>query len=345
MADITQSFSQLLLTYGPGAMLDLPEHAVVVSGLQGWRYAGDWTYLREDRLVPLLRQQLAGKLSPNFAGLRQPPVHDEERHDDRAPGVEVRALPDLVHGRRGQGSDLERRGAAARAEKRRRMVGFSELCVTKAGKLSYAGGRKGWRQPDPLRRRLRPRPSAGHRLALSRAPDGGDPSCRKPLFWVERGVSSDPADIFVRCTCGASVSLGDLYKPKFLGTCSCQSPWLQPRRLDEEVCQNDLKLLPRSATNTYFAQTVTVISLTSEDNRVREAVRDHQGDDRRHSRAAELHGRPALDPDDQGGLCAVRRCRHRARHRRGGRGRRARRGEPADRRVRPSCLRQAADRA
>ena len=35
MADITQSFSQLLLTYGPGAMLDLPEHAVVVSGLQG----------------------------------------------------------------------------------------------------------------------------------------------------------------------------------------------------------------------------------------------------------------------------------------------------------------------
>src|SRR5215207_9834012 len=93
MADITQSFSQLLLTYGPGAMLDLPEHAVVVAGLQGWRYAGDWTYLREDRLVPLLRQQLTGKLSPNFAGLRQPPVHDEERHDDRAPGVEVLLFP------------------------------------------------------------------------------------------------------------------------------------------------------------------------------------------------------------------------------------------------------------
>ena len=32
MPDITQTFSQLLLTYGPGAMLDLPDHAVVVAG-------------------------------------------------------------------------------------------------------------------------------------------------------------------------------------------------------------------------------------------------------------------------------------------------------------------------
>src|SRR3954451_14054887 len=99
MANITQSFSQLLQTYGPGAMLDLPEHAVVVSGLQGWRYAGDWTYLREDRLVPLLRQQLAGKLSPNFAGLRQPPVHDEERHGRSGARRRGPAVSDLVHGR------------------------------------------------------------------------------------------------------------------------------------------------------------------------------------------------------------------------------------------------------
>jgi hypothetical protein len=66
MADVTQSFSQLLLTYGPGAMMDLPEHAVVVSGLQGWRYGGDWQPVAEERLVPLLRQQLGDKLGPGF---------------------------------------------------------------------------------------------------------------------------------------------------------------------------------------------------------------------------------------------------------------------------------------
>ena len=89
MADITQNFSQLLLTYGPGAMLDLPEHAVVVAGLQDWRYAGsNWRPVEEERLVALLRQQLGAKLVPTFSGLRQPPMFDEERRD-QAPGVEV----------------------------------------------------------------------------------------------------------------------------------------------------------------------------------------------------------------------------------------------------------------
>jgi hypothetical protein len=87
MSDITQNFSQLLLTYGPGAMLDLPEHAVVVAGLQDWRYAGSsWRPVEEERLVALLRRQLGAKLSPTFTGLRHPPMYDEERHDPNAPG-------------------------------------------------------------------------------------------------------------------------------------------------------------------------------------------------------------------------------------------------------------------
>jgi hypothetical protein len=56
MADITQNFSQLLRTYWPGAMLDLPENAVVVAGLQDWDYKGsNWRPIEEGRLVALLR--------------------------------------------------------------------------------------------------------------------------------------------------------------------------------------------------------------------------------------------------------------------------------------------------
>ncbi|KAB7786366.1 DUF1998 domain-containing protein [Methylorubrum populi] len=273
MADITQSFSQLLLTYGPGAMLDLPEHAVVVGGLQGWRYGPGWTPLREDRLVPLLRQQLAGKLSETFTGLRQPPVQDEERHDPHAPGVEVVVFPTWFTADVGDPADP---GAAPRDEKRRRMVRFSDLSVTQAGKLSYSGA--GRRQDvNPIR--FVAACAGGHLQDIDwrfLAHRGKDTSCRKELYWVERGVSSDPADISVRCTCGASVTLGDLYKPRFLGTCGCESPWLQPRRTADETCGNDLKLLPRSATNSYFAQTITVISLTSEDDALHEALRAHQ---------------------------------------------------------------------
>ena len=103
-----------------------------------------------------------------------------------------------------------------------------------------------------------------------------DRTCRKPLYWVERGVSSDPSDISVRCTCGASVTLADLYKPKFLGGCECHSPWLTPRRIAEEVCTEDLHLLPRSATNTYFPQTVTLISLTKSNDQLRQTIAEHK---------------------------------------------------------------------
>ena len=104
MADITQNFSQLLLTYGPGAMLDLPENAVVVAGLQDWRYEGSsWRPVEEERLVALLRQQLGAKLSPSFLGPASP------AHVRRGPPRLQRArrrgsaVSDLVSGRRGAG--------------------------------------------------------------------------------------------------------------------------------------------------------------------------------------------------------------------------------------------------
>ncbi|MES0032715.1 DUF1998 domain-containing protein [Mesorhizobium sp. M0040] len=280
MADVTQSFSQLLLTYGPGAMMDLPEQAVVVSGLQGWRHVGsEWQPVSEERLVPLLRQQLGDKLGPNFSGLRQPPAYDEERRDHNAPGVEVMIFPTwfTVDEIKPVASTSSSDGSAgSTGEKRRRIVEFGDLTATKAGKLSYNGDGKKV-EVNPVR--FVAACAKGHlqdidwRFLTHR---NGDRSCRKALFWVDRGVSSDPSDISIRCTCGAIVTLGDLYKPKFLGPCQCHSPWLQPRRVVGETCENDLRLLPRSATNTYFAQTVTVISLTKSDDRVRQTIQEHR---------------------------------------------------------------------
>src|SRR5271166_4931617 len=145
MADITQNFSQLLLTYGPGAMLDLPEHAVVVAGLQDWRYAGStWRPVEEERLVALLRQQLGAKLSTGFAGLRHPPTYDEDRRDPNAPGVEVRLFPTwfLVDEPPTAGDEGDSDSSASGTEKRRRIVEFADLSVTNAGKLSYKGDAK-----------------------------------------------------------------------------------------------------------------------------------------------------------------------------------------------------------
>jgi hypothetical protein len=276
MADITQSFSQLLLTYGPGAMLDLPDHAVVTAGLQDWRFGPNLQSVAEDRLVPLLRQQLGDKLSPTFEGLRQPPVFNEERRDEHAPGIGVRLFPTwfIVDEATVETAGGEKTSAA---EKRRRMVGYDELTVSKSGgKLSYRGdGRKAVVNPI----RFVAACAKGHlqdidwRFLVHR---GRDLTCRKPLYWVERGVSSDPSDISIRCTCGDHITLGDLYKPQFIGSCRCNSPWLSPIRDLDEECDKPLRLLPRSATNTYFPQTITLISLTKEDSRIRQVIAENR---------------------------------------------------------------------
>src|SRR5260370_19894302 len=201
MADITQSFSQLLLTYGPGAMLDLPDNAVVVSGLQGWRYAGDWRPVAEDRLVPLLRQQLGDKLGPNFAGLRQPAVQAEERRDDRAPGIELLVFPTwfTVDESASKASPSDEGNPSKASEKQRRIVEFSDLSVTKAGKLSYkVDGKKV--EVNPVR--------FVAACAKSHLQDidwrflvhpNGDRNTRKPHFLVEIRLRPDPSDIFFPC--------------------------------------------------------------------------------------------------------------------------------------------------
>jgi hypothetical protein len=130
MANITQNFSQLLLTYGPGAMLDLPDNAVIVAGLQDWDYRGStWRPVEEERLVALLKQQLGAKLNPAFSGLRHPPMFDEDRRDSNAPGVAVRLFPSwfLADEAPAAGNANPSGGAVAANEKRRRMVEFSEL--------------------------------------------------------------------------------------------------------------------------------------------------------------------------------------------------------------------------
>ena len=280
MADITQNFSQLLLTYGPGAMLDLPEHAVVVgwsSGLALCRFELATGRRGTPRRAPAsatrreAESELRRAASPPDVRRGAP-----RRQRARRGGS---AFPDLVSRRRTSRHRTTRTpdsAPPARVEKRRRIVEFGDLTVTNAGKLSYKGDAK---KADVNPIRFVGACAKGHLQDIDwrfLAHRNGDRSCRKPLFWVERGVSSDPSDISVRCTCGASVTLADLYKPKFLGGCACHSPWLTPRRIADEACSDDLRLLPRSATNTYFPQTVTVISLTKADDRVRQAIAEHK---------------------------------------------------------------------
>jgi hypothetical protein len=103
---------------------------------------------------------------------------------------------------------------------------------------------------------------------------GAGNSCRQQLWLDERGTSGDLGDLIVRCACGKSRSLSEatLLEMNPLGTCRGARPWLG--RNTEEDCNLPSRLLIRTASNAYFPQVVSVLSLPDRGNAVGAAVRE-----------------------------------------------------------------------
>ena len=103
---------------------------------------------------------------------------------------------------------------------------------------------------------------------------GAEDACRRQLWLDERGTSGDLADLVVRCECGKSRSLYEatLLEMNPLGTCRGARPWLG--RNTEEDCKLPSRLLIRTASNAYFPQVVSVLSLPDRGSAVETAVRE-----------------------------------------------------------------------
>jgi hypothetical protein len=106
--------SQVLTTFGPGAMVDLPDRAVLIEGLQGWRFSGGREEVQGPRLVAKLREKLALPL----VRLVKPPPFDD-RPGVRTSTIGARIFPTwfLVQeatqtGPAGQLSAVARRGTS-----------------------------------------------------------------------------------------------------------------------------------------------------------------------------------------------------------------------------------------
>ena len=91
--------SQVVTTFGPGALLDLPHHAVIVGGLEHW--SGVTDEVVEDRLVTKLRADLK---APDLR-LRRPPV-DPESAREAMTGITAWQFPEwfVAQHEEGQGA-------------------------------------------------------------------------------------------------------------------------------------------------------------------------------------------------------------------------------------------------
>ena len=101
---------------------------------------------------------------------------------------------------------------------------------------------------------------------------GPDDPCRRRLWLDERGTSGDLVGQIVRCECGKSRRMHEAvdFASFPLGVCRGARPWLG-RHANEE-CREPSRLLIRTASNAWFPQVVSVLSLPDRGSEVDQAV-------------------------------------------------------------------------
>lgn len=249
--------SQLITTYGPGAMVDLPDHSVIVSDLRGWTlHCAE--KIDEPRLVYKLRRL---QRNPSIK-LYTPPRHDENTSRRSEVGALIFPTWFIV-----KKADPSPRSSQWR---RRRMVRWMHLEVDK-GKFRNQDGRN--ESVVPVRFVCGCR--RGHiddldwRRFVHRK--SGKP-CSQPMWLEERGTGADIRDTYGVCECGEERSLYEAasYNTDALGRCEGKRPWIGSHA--REACHEPYRLLVRTASNAYFPQTICVISLPESDEGLADLV-------------------------------------------------------------------------
>jgi hypothetical protein len=268
-----QRLSQIITTFGPGSMLDLPTRSVLIGGLDRWQMR-DKTFrpINEPRLATMIERRLkeTGRLAETATlSLRTPPIASDD--PNQFPGeVGATIFPTWFVCDPEPGASTESAGGP----RRRRLVRWSEL--------NPGGGRRKFETEDGKKIDVTPIRfvagcEKGHLEDVSwRWIVHGENPCRETMWLEERGTSADPRDTKVVCNCGAALSLEQLFQPGRLGSCHGDRPWLGDR--DPKGCDNNLKLLTRSATNTYFPQVAAVISLPAGEDILTKLIISHIND-------------------------------------------------------------------
>lgn len=258
--DGTLRRSQAVTTFGPGAMMDLVHQAVLVGGLDFWSWdkSEGATVLQEPRLRDVLaaRFEQVGRALSVEAAFREPPAGDD-RDPARAVGVQVLEFPAWF---------------VCQNPRCRALVGAQALEL-KAGRYHHRCDSKTNTECVPVRflgacRR-------GHCEDwpwIAFAHLGGKERCASPDLVLEEGPSGDFSTIIVRCrSCENSQALSAAYSEALAFRCNGHRPWLGSE--GREACEEPrLRLLVRTASNSYFPQVVSALSVPDPSHELDERV-------------------------------------------------------------------------
>ena len=255
--DGTVRQGQLITTYGPGALIDLVDHAVLVGGLDFWSYdkAKGLPVIQEPRLRDAIAKRLEGtdrRLSVEKAFLA-PPIGDDQEPTKFA-GVQVLQFPGW----------MVCQNPACRA-----LVRSTGLEI-KSGRFWHqcTGGKPSLAVPV----RFVGACKRGHVTDFPwiyfahRDTD----KCAAANLRLLEGATGDFSEVRIVCSCGAFALLSKAMTMETNPPCPGDRPWLGTQ--GNEECGERLRLLVRTASNAYFAQVVSALSIPEKGNEVAEAV-------------------------------------------------------------------------
>jgi hypothetical protein len=243
--------SQVITTYGPGSLIDLPTSSAIVGGLDSWPNEGRLTQVLEPRLSRKLELMTQVKAPRLYA-----PPPDSNDPQEPLTGISVWRFPEwfLVQHR----SDDDR----ARS---RRLVRRAEL-----------DGNNRFEGHTVVATRFVRACRHGHvdDIDWREFVHGPGSSCYRPLTLHESGTGGDLIDLTVRCECKRSRGMHEASQLELrpLGNCTGRMPWLG--RNVTEPCNEVARLLIRTASNAYFPLVVSVLSLPDRASATDTAVRD-----------------------------------------------------------------------
>jgi len=251
--------SQVVTSYGPGAMIDLVDHAVLIGGLDHWRYDKDRgvPVLGEPRLrdaVAERMRQLGRDLAVDDA-FREPPPGDDKA-PSRATGIAALEFPQWF---------------VCQNPTCRALMRSSQL-ERKAGRCVHACTRTKVTECVPVRF-----VTACVRGHLDEFPwvwfaHKASVKCAAPSLRLHEGATGDFSEVSVACACGASAALSQAMVPDANPLCSGARPWLGDR---EDDCEERQRLLVRTASNAYFAQIMSSLSVPEHGRELESLVRQH----------------------------------------------------------------------
>lgn len=261
--------TQLLHTYGVGAMVDLPNIAAMVMGLDDWKlqYA---TPVGEERLLAAVR----GQLGRQVERLMLPPVDPDDSNRDplNGPriGVPVAAFPQWY---RCPWCDLVAPLSS----------GLFELQADpyRPDRVRYrhTACNKSPNPPAVLPTRFQLACSHGHidDFPWLRFTHSGATSCNGPLRLRKFGVGDEAANLMVHCdSCGTTRSLveafGDAAKDDPLFACRGRRPHL--RDFEPGGCGEQAETMLLGASNSWFGITLSALSIPRHVDRLPQLIEE-----------------------------------------------------------------------